>query len=400
MSQTTRFVHLRNIPWLAIITSLLLGNLNASAAAANTPSTHSQTRVVLDAVTMVTPTIGWAINQYHVLRTVDGGRVWTSVTPKHFQSTDISGPQPSEITPNTTWTFVGKQDAWIAQGGLQVGAPSRSVSIYHTVNGGQQWSRFTLSQSLPRTFTAVGGTVSPLQLDMLGQQGWLVLTAGRAALQMPTLLEHTTSGGRSWQPVWNGMGNEGPVAFASARIGWMVPGIAMPLLRRTTDGGHTWHTANPPLPPRITSPTLQGEIAPSLALPRFFKGAHGVWPIVSGYGPTHWAVRLYTAIDQGQRWKLGPPSLHLQQDGAIDAQIVTARIVWILQSSSVAHTSNDGSTWVTDPLPPSLGTPIALTAASNRTAWVLSRSRSGISELWETNDGGRQWTIVTPHKST
>lgn len=128
---------------------------------------------------MVSPRVGWALrlNRFDglraVLRTVDGGRRWTPVTPGPIAR--ASGASLSATAASRAWLAVDRMR------GSRI-----AVSVWATADGGRRWNRGA------RVRAGWGGSLQFLD----GSHGWLTLNDGAAAGSSAMRVLKTNDGGR------------------------------------------------------------------------------------------------------------------------------------------------------------------------------------------------------------
>ena len=261
----------------------------------------------LQALTMVTPRVGWAFDRStrQVMRTTDGGQVWTPVGPPHPRVHIALLSFPS-----TTHAVV-------------IGIPShlRHVGwrVWTTTTAGRIWCTSFLPEPTPHRYRQEGllGPAGAQTLTWLTPtDGSLVTTLqGGFASADGDLLYHTTDGGRTWRFVTAlpGLDDQG-VVFSSPSIGWMAWGgnyARAPVLDESTDGGITWHAValpRPPLVPAARNPRV-GYNPQAVGLPRFATPQMGaVLTVYRGLSlnaqrilPDFFVV--YVTTDGGRHWQ-------------------------------------------------------------------------------------------------
>jgi photosystem II stability/assembly factor-like uncharacterized protein len=223
--------------------------LGAVLMTVQTGRTHPAQRVALSFVRMVTPAIGWAITERSVLRTTNGGILWSDVTPRGY------------VPCNTASTFLDGDHAWLAEP-----QHNRTVAILHTGDGGHAWQRTLVPLTMFWTTverntvvdvfvtrdggkrwmsTALLDTHSPCTcmnlVDFVGtQDGWAFLGA-------TSRLYATKDGARHWRVIASHL-QLGSLQFVTRRIGFALAGPfhqGYLTLLRTIDGGHTWTALHP-----------------------------------------------------------------------------------------------------------------------------------------------------------
>lgn len=253
-----------------------------------------QTRGSLTGVQFVTSSVGFAVVQNQpacvlagcgqIIQTVNGGKTWAAVS---------TAPLPLAAD------FLDATDGWIL--GVSCTAPSCTVGLYATINGGLHWVR-QYTTDVPATLG--GGYVQFVNPD----DGW-ALVQNRALCDMGGCwgqLLQTTDGGRtwavvqtvdSWPPRNPTTGDRGGfpdgVGFVSATVGWVgvaenAGGLEEGVLR-TSDGGSTWSLL------AQTDRWSVVAIAPT--------GSGSCW-IVGSVNAAGGNSLLAQTTDDGQTWRL------------------------------------------------------------------------------------------------
>jgi photosystem II stability/assembly factor-like uncharacterized protein len=337
---------------------------------------------------MINASTGWAAGSGtdRILRTTDGGDHWNDVTPKNAR------------LGNWATFFLDANNAWLASS-LQPGSPTNdfSVEIYRTSDGGTTWLRVG---------TASAGWGFPAALDFVDRQrGWLFIKED-GTLQAPgsdmVAFYGTTDGGASWnklsQTDTSGLAGHLPQAcsklnpvFLSASTGWM-PGSCGAgggyFLYVTRDGGRNWSAVALRIPSQGTL-TCDCEIG-SL---RFWDNHHGALVLDGAYQDARGYAQnfLYTTIDGGRSWQLGP----LLPPNAFSVYFLDAAHAWTLdaKANSLLFSGDGGLHWSTAGAIPSNSNGVVMDFqfVTSRVGWVLGADSRGLPIL-KTVDGGATWT--------
>jgi photosystem II stability/assembly factor-like uncharacterized protein len=291
---------------------------------------------------------GWATgydnltSQAVILRTVDGGRHWTTRSPASWDTYMTS-----------SLALLDTRRVWA------VGSEGDSESaIVKTTDGGGHWN------------WQDSGTVQYLEgVDFVDAfHGWLVGSRG-------TLLR-TTDGGRAWTgargvadaDLWS-------VDFADATNGWITGGdgaTSTGFIRHTSDGGASW----------TTQATVAGSVIYKIrALSDTQAWAVGGSP-VAGAG-----VILHTA-DGGATWQtqyVGPAVPWLSGESFVDPSTG-----WVVgERGTVLHTSDGGRHWTSVAVPTGEDlTAVWFTDAAH--GWIVSDGEA----MLHTTNGGATWTAT------
>ena len=250
-----------------------------------TLTTSSAASEPLNFVQMDNTTQGWGISNKSVMRTENGGKTWSNVTPTEIETIISTIPAQGLSSFKLQGVFLNAQTAWIASPGLD------KITIFQTTNGGQIW------QATDPIVLTTPQEVYPIQLTSLifldTQTGWLLRSVGSAVAHEFVELYQTQNSGSSWRLIaeanQNASGDTGSittsgqktgVSFRDISNGWLT-GYSMGnsvYLYRTKDGGLTWDLQPLSIP---TGYTAAGGSAKSYP-PIFFDDKNGLLPIYLG----------------------------------------------------------------------------------------------------------------------
>jgi photosystem II stability/assembly factor-like uncharacterized protein len=337
---------------------------------------------------------GWALTDQNILLTSDGGQVWKDVTP--------SG---SAYGKYAYGDFMNDKYAWVVSTAQQM---DNSVNVLRTSDGGQHWQSSTISVS------------AVLLLDpphfLTTQEGFLELgIGGSAAGSEGAGIFHTTDGGQNWTQVADTQqagglplaGHKNGIAFKDVRNGWATGQDASntPWLHVTHDGGHTWSEQS--IPPVDTDPTAQLNY--KTTSPVFF-GNTGFLPInASGMFSANAAAAttvmyIYKTTDGGTTWTLIKPQRAFGDSNVAgwasdDLYIADVSHAWGTDAIGRVWGTSDGfqnwqllnSQMAGDP-EPNPNTLKALSFADASYGWGITQTK-----LLHTTDGGRTWSEMVYH---
>jgi photosystem II stability/assembly factor-like uncharacterized protein len=369
----------------------------------------------LQSLQMSTPATGWALylagnpstaplgTPTLLIRTTDGARTWTDVTPP--------AARPLLSTADATQVLVatGAERAYLAvTTSPNANSPAGSTTrVFATGDGGRTWT-----ESVP---VVAAGYASQLSFTD-PRHGWLLVNEGAAMGRNPVQVYRTSDGGDHWSltaqsaPI-NSDSNSGiPVScdktgitFASATAGWIsslcTVGLSGELLV-SRDGGTTWAPQQLPVPAGICGDTGCKLTGPELADGTAFL-------TLAAYGG---ATDLLVSRDLGQTWQFVPlPSGYPSGEYAYpQIKFFDARHGVLVPGGSqgtigaVFYTTADGGqSWTEVPqgvhFTP-LGAAVDFVSSQVGFAWILGGDAQGASPppVYETTDSGRTWTSVTP----
>jgi photosystem II stability/assembly factor-like uncharacterized protein len=346
----------------------------------------AQAPVLLDQPQMTSATTGWTLrwtqwgrNKSELVRTTDGGRTWTDVTPPAM-ATMLTGGSLA-----TVLRAVDGEHAWVAICCTKYrnGWPTE---VFVTADGGRTWT-----ESEPVDGPMLG---SPASLGVAGtDDAWLVLaseaTPGPAVFSG---LYRTDDGGRHWSRLSTNVPpdcDNARLTVATASAMWMSCAPSRPSLLVSRDGGRHWAAPVLPALPCADScgsgagPQFFGQTGflvvggtasqPSLlvshnlgltwqraTLPR---GA-GKYPDVQFLSPSDGIVMplvpegnrvptAYITVNGGRTWTAAPQGLRVTDAELLSFGFVSSR-TWFAwygqpqtpgQASVLFTTRNSGRTW-------------------------------------------------------
>ncbi|WAH38318.1 hypothetical protein [Alicyclobacillus dauci] len=313
-----------------------------------------------DSIYMISQSTGWDFTSAQgnifgtdgILRTDDGGKSWTNITPLQLatkQNTYAGGEA------------VGVSNAWV------VSANTRYTSVFKTSDGGKTWT----CTNLPKAYLLAWMSF------INAQTGWLLASPGPAAGQEPSDLYYTSNGGITWSEVATTQSDSLPlddgktgISFADAKTGWLTidnglhPGKVT--LYVTHDGGHSW------LPQDVSVPTqVRNQYAHPLP-PSFSSPTSGILPIVFDGGK---GSVFYFTSNGGNTWTC---SSVVPLHRVSNLVSVSNEAVWVTDGHSIFVTGNGGGVWRqwTPFLSKNAGI-IALSARRNETSTVVYTLQNG-----------------------
>lgn len=362
----------------------------------------------LQSLQMSTASTGWALyfagnpsnaplgTPTLLVRTTDGARTWTDVTPaaavrllstaNAAQVLDAAGPDRAYLT------------VTVSSNESQPG----TTHVFVTSDGGLTWT-----ESAP-----IRAEGAPRQLSFTDPlHGWLLWDEGAAMGRNPVQVYRTTDGGAHWSltaqsPPMNSASSAGipvgcdktGITFASAAAGWMSSDCAVGLsgeLLVSRDGGVTWEPQELPVPDSLcagtdcvlTGPEFTdgtgfvtvaaysgattllvtrdlGQTWLPVPLPAGYAYGQYPYPQIKFFDPEHGVMVsagsqgtignvFYTTADGGQTWAAVPQGVHFTQTGAaVEFVSPLVGFAWVLggdakgsSPSPVHETTNAGRSW-------------------------------------------------------
>ena len=354
-----------------------------------TVATSTPPPIWLETPQMTSPTTGWTlrwirwgVNGSELVRTTDGGRTWTDVTPPAAALLSL----PDALTP--VLLARDGEHAWLALccAGQTDTSAGMLTEVFSTSDGGRTWT-----ESEPLRGPAYGG---PASLSFTGpDDGWLLLTTDTAGPARFGQLYRTDDGGRHWALLAADVpaSCDPSLTVATTSVAWIACGPPGPLLV-SSDGGTHWA---PQQLPRSAAGVPQ------------FTGQTGFMTA----GP---AAGLYLLVthDLGRTWRRVP--LPSGIGAAPDVRFLSASDGIVMPYVSpgsrvpvVYVTVNGGRTWTAIPQrlratdPELLGYNFVSTRiwfawyGNQAQALAPAQGQAQASIIYETDNSGRTWTAIT-----
>jgi photosystem II stability/assembly factor-like uncharacterized protein len=208
---------------MKIDSNVLYGEITSVTGTLGTasPTFGSRTPRIRD-MDLVTSQQGWALQENHLLWTLDGGGSWSDITPVAFEGTILDV------------AFLDGQLGWLAVFQFDP-VTGGEVVLYSTVDGGSTWDL------QPSTFedTASLGSFANAYLSFIDENhGFLVIKGQTSSSFSRGILYATTDGGSTWEARTAPLGET--AIFIDPLHGWMTGGPSQDLIYATQDGGFTW----------------------------------------------------------------------------------------------------------------------------------------------------------------
>lgn len=360
---------------------------------------YVQGKLEFKKIHMVDDKNGWALSNEYVWHTTDGGKTWSNVTPKGYAFQRLS------LTTGTTGEsgvdFLDGSHAWLVEtSGSGDGAPTGHTVVCYTNDGGSTWHQSSI-QTPP-----MGDYV-----DFINENdGWLMANLGAAMGSEGVAVWHTTNGGQNWSLVAEGDtnhtaipfgGDKTGISFANAKTGWITATepTSKPCLYGTTDGGQTWK------PQSIAFPSSLNSTQSILQPPMMFSDGQGILVDCISGGSSKNHLVLYTKSAISSSWHLSSNSA-LGTGSISSVQFINMSTGWALVHNMSANynyagyslykTTDGGQHWTNVGNVNDAQQLSNLNFANSSIGWIIRAGQGGTSTLMMTRDGGKNWGVVSP----
>jgi hypothetical protein len=365
----------------------MLGMLLAFALSLGLASAVAQTSSVtgaaLEDMKLLSSGSGWALAGDRLFWTSDNGQNWNDITPGSGQQ---SVSEAFFLNPQTGWAILSGSDS-----------EATSLTVASTQNGGKSWQNASVALDSIIQGRQFAGVASVYFID--AQQGWLILRLGSSSNFSVGAALHTADGGLTWTALPSPPA-AGSIVFVTSRSGWMAGGPAGSQLWFTHDGGQTWQ------PETIAAPDGCSGSQTAYSLP-VFTGATNGRLTETTTNPDGNCVIDYGTANGGQSWQMerigknsAVPSVVVASTGTQARHIYASGADISIEENGVLHQAA---------LPAGLQPNGSITRAgfiSDSVGWITYSSGacsaakthcSQQSELLTTMDGGKTFTVITPH---
>jgi photosystem II stability/assembly factor-like uncharacterized protein len=302
---------------------------------------------------------------------------------------------PSDLAPSCCLLFVRTAtDAWVAP---WVGSSPGPTLLWHTTDGGKTWTRSTVN---------TGGFLSLFFLD--ANRGWLVSNpAGVTAGQQAILVWSTSNGGATWtQMTPQAIGGKYTtgISFANATTGFLSGTVASPQgsgvpLLVTHDGGASWQDAGLTIPASLQTTYDVYDAQP----PVFWPGGNGIFfdTLADSSG---FSFLSFRTTDGGAAWAAGP-YITIKGSGAASANLSLPSSVTPAGDAFVATTDGNGNVALYTLTPGANAWSIVASSSPTRSLLrgIVALDMIDATTGWAisagglliTTDGGVSWSLLS-----
>lgn len=350
---------------------------------AGTPaaSDQNQTMTAPTAIAFISATEGWAGGSGFISHTKDGGQHWE----KQYAGTgQIAGFSFLSDNPKVGWAYQGELN------GPGAGSPAGSAkktALLQTKDGGAAWTVVNPSVSLGK------------ELHFISEQEGF---SGNKA---------TSDGGKTWRELPVPAEIAGEAYFSSSDSGWAVINKGNTYeIQQTTDGGKTWKSVYS----KPVGSILNGAVIRTTS-------KDDVWvQLIGDSGMTQTSYTLLHSKDAGKSWlpvvanstagggpapgysvgsEAGPkgpgssPGQLLPLSAQTGFMLGQCRACGDEGEVSIGWTLDGGASWTNSgqKLPGQDG---IVSFVNEKQGWLLTYKYSMAPVLYETKDGGKQWSKV------
>ncbi|MDA8218521.1 MAG: YCF48-related protein [Dehalococcoidales bacterium] len=364
------------------------------------PSPAASLSAALRSLHMVSPTTGWALAGNEILRTTNGGSLWSNVTPPAVRPT--AGPLAHTAL---AAKFLDANRGWVAAAAETPGV----VTVFRTEDGGRTWS----GAELPDNVIA-GAPILGMYLQFAdSNHGWLMIEPDHGMNSSPGVLYATTDGGVTWTEVAS-VGGEGNLPFGGAVSlhgdgdGWVVGAPVSTInlsLYQTHDGGHTWQQQELQLPSSLSAGSLSVVTPPTFFSPGEKAGILPVTYVPDSLKAIDFVTVIYRTSDGGQTWHSGVPvpegiaTFANPQDGWVWSPEPRDSGSTAPLQGKLLRTHDGGQSWEVAATNVFTGTLNGLDFADQQAGWAYGQGDKA-PYLLKTTDGGATWTDLKPTVSS
>ena len=354
--------------------------------------TASVPHITIQHLQMMDISVGFARIEHvdlgqRLMRTEDGGSVWTDITPADAPEADFSV------------YFYDDSSGWISYRAPAGDLSGEAYTIWRTTDGGTTWQR---SAPMDLSDIAAEGVYPGNFFFLSPQVGWFRAVVGpHGAGQAPLTIYRTMDGGLTWQRLADPYSGSNitsftitGMVFANTSYGWVTRdsnGVeAYAAVQITEDGGATWTSLS--LPEPADSPGLFGSgnwcATRHPQLTGRGQGSLVVWCKDYGSGGATYHSYRYTTRDGGETWTI--------QD--IPSGTLFSFTNTLVVASSSARNSDENAIYASQDLGAHWDLVNTVTFypgdwnfVDSLNGWVMATLEDGRRVLMRTTDGGRTW---------
>jgi len=359
--------------------TLTLGLALGSASALQVPTDVSP----LASIQMIDVQTGWAVTPLCgpcrpqvtsglMLRTTNGGTQWNDITPADSSGQKVDVPFFYAFDTHLAWVEETSMTTPITE-------------IFRTVDGGRVWKSISIRAMAVTSISFINprlGWFIAFETALMGSEAASIYKTTDGG-ETWIMVSSASPGGKAGLPF---AGAKTSITFVNPTTGWVTvlaaPGPDEPYLYVSQDGGHAWRPQHLPLPPQVTphweaSPTPlkfftpregvfytfftlrddSGRQTGRLSVLYVTRDGGTTWtyiaPVPLGYlavADMNHAWSLNTGVlratsDGGRRWTTLPPNPLLVDVNRLD--FISPQVGWAIRQTHpfLLKTSDAGRTW-------------------------------------------------------
>jgi len=260
-----------------VINDAQMSNASAPISSLNQTQNHpSEVREVI--FKLISPSIGWVLENERLYGTNDNGSHWTDITPS-FRGADEKIEAVFFKTEKLGWMVSSQPEL-----------TQNRFTIFTTKDGGKSWKEIPFANSNFQEHSLQFQHIAMQWID--AQTGWMMFKQPTGVNFSVGIMFHTSDGGQTWEKLKAPSGES--FIFFNDTIGFIEAGPGNPALFKTDDAGFSWQKVEPNLVGE------QENVLSKSFLPSFLSSGYGIVPVVQS-GKVN-QVNILESFDWGLHW--------------------------------------------------------------------------------------------------